>query len=217
MSSELLHEILINGLYSRLEAIDRIISREGNLHTLILDCELKCSMRTNEDPYEIHVKKIIFKYVPGAGAYKLIFDLMHGEILLYNEDSMRKAFDKAITDFGFGKFKYLIPPTIPEEPDDNEFVCYTCNKTIRNQSRVAETYNNELNKFYCMDCAHTWDAGEMNKKIANIVNQDAKDEIHRLMFGRVNINLFGYFRKYDMIILTAFTIAGFIIGRCSTR
>lgn len=133
MSSELLHEILINGLYSRLEAIDRIISRQGNLHTLVLDCELKCSMSGLEEPREIHVKKIMFKYVPGAGVYKLIFDLMHGEILLYNEDSIRKAFDKAITDFGFGKFKHLIPPPVPSGES-----------TLEERVRILETQYPQL-------------------------------------------------------------------------
>src|ERR1700753_3351204 len=109
MGSELLHEILINGIYSRLNEIKAIITPRRNLHTFVLDCELSYSISGLESPREIHVKQIICSYQPEIPCYTVIFKLMHDDQLEFTESTLESAFDKVVTEFGWGRFKHLIP------------------------------------------------------------------------------------------------------------
>jgi hypothetical protein len=113
MGSEILHEILINGIYSRLDQIKGIITPSMNLHTFTLDCELQYSMSPLEDPREIHVKQIVFAFVPEVPCYTVIFKLMHNDKLKFTENTLELAFDKAISAFGWGRFRHLIPNREP--------------------------------------------------------------------------------------------------------
>jgi hypothetical protein len=122
MSSELLHEILINGIYSRLDKISNIISQQGNRSEFFLNCDLECSRDKVEEPPELHVKRIEFRHNRVNNDYDVVFRLMHSSVtLIFMDSSLRKAFDQAVTEFRYGKFKHLIPqesktaskPTIP--------------------------------------------------------------------------------------------------------
>jgi len=112
MSSELLYEILINGIYSRLDEISNIISQQGNRSDFFLNCDLESSMDKVEESQKLYIKRIEFRHNRVNNDYDVAFRFMHGSLsLIYMDSSLRKAFDQAVTDFGY---KYLIPQTRSE-------------------------------------------------------------------------------------------------------
>jgi hypothetical protein len=117
MSSELLYEILINGIYSRLDEISNIIS-QVNSYDFFLNCDLKCSMDKVEESQKIYIKRIEFRHNQ-VNNYDVTFRFMHSSLsLIFKDSSLRKAFDQAVTELGYERLipqesKTASKPTIP--------------------------------------------------------------------------------------------------------
>jgi hypothetical protein len=110
MSSELLHSILITGMYSQLNTISGMITPKMNLHTLAINTrEVACKLSHSEEARETHILQIQFEYHVPQKLYTAGFLILDDILLQQRGSSIKDAFDKVVTEFGFGAFIHLIP------------------------------------------------------------------------------------------------------------